>query len=57
VLARTVMKTHRADLGRWRFWLMALLLVAMFSLPLKMLLRWCFNLSYIVSIPEWSLNF
>ena len=33
VLARTAMKPLRADLGRWRYWLMALLLLAMVSLP------------------------
>jgi hypothetical protein len=29
----------------------------MFSLPLKMILRWTLNLKYLVSIPEFSLNF
>jgi len=57
LLARTAMKRLRAELGRWRYWLMTLLLLAMISLPLKMLLRWTFHLSYVVSIPEWSLNF
>ncbi len=57
VLARSLMKSYRRELGRWRYWLMALLLLAMVSLPLKMLLRWTFQLSYVVSFPEWSLNF
>jgi hypothetical protein len=29
----------------------------MLSLPIKMVLRWTFNLKYILSIPEFSLNF
>jgi hypothetical protein len=57
LLARAGLKRQRAELGRWRFLLMVLLLLAMITLPLKMLLRWSFGLSYIVSIPEWSLNF
>ena len=57
VLARVGLKRQRAELGHWRFLLMVLLLLAMVTLPLKMLLRWGFGLSYIVSSPEWSLNF
>jgi len=57
LLARTRFKRRRAELGRWRFLVMVLLLLAMITLPIKMLLRWTFGLSYIVSIPEWSLNF
>jgi len=57
LLTRTGLKRQRAELGRWRFLLMVLLLLAMITLPIKMLLRWSFGLSYIVSIPEWSLNF
>ena len=30
--------------------------LVMFSLPIKMYLRWMFNLSYFVSIPEWFFN-
>jgi hypothetical protein len=29
----------------------------MLSLPLKMVLRWTMNLKYLISIPEFSLNF
>jgi hypothetical protein len=32
-------------------------MLLMLSLPIKMVLRWMFNLKYIVSIPEFSLNF
>ena len=43
-------------MGRVRFAILIFLLLLMFLLPLKMLLRWSFGLSYLVSIPEWSLN-
>ena len=36
---------------------MAVLLLLMMTLPLKMILRWTINLSYVVSIPEYFLNF
>jgi hypothetical protein len=32
------------------------LMLAMASLPIKMLLRWFFNLKYIVGIPEYFFN-
>lgn len=47
----------RQRLGRWRYWLMMLLLLLMLSLPLKMFLHWSCNLSYLVSLPEYSWNF
>jgi hypothetical protein len=34
-----------------------LLLLMMLALPLKMLLRWSFNLSYVLSVPEYYLSF
>jgi hypothetical protein len=37
--------------------IMANLMLLMLTLPLKMILRWTLNLRYIVSIPEFSLNF
>jgi hypothetical protein len=36
---------------------MAQLMLLMLSLPLKMVLRWSFNLKYLVSITELKLNF
>jgi hypothetical protein len=32
------------------------LLLFMMSLPIKMVLRWSFNLKYIVAIPEYFFN-
>ena len=57
LLGRTVMGEFRRRMGFGRFTVMILLLLAMVLLPLKMVLRWTFHLSYIVSIPEYSLNF
>ena len=38
-------------------WCMANLLLFMVSLPIKMVLRWMFNLKYLIAIPEYFLNF
>jgi hypothetical protein len=57
LLARTVLKRFREQMGRGRYAMMVLLLLMMLMLPLKMVLRWSFNLSYIVSIPEYFFNF
>ena len=39
-----------------RFYVTAMLLLMMLSLPVKMLTRWIFNLKYVVSIPEYFFN-
>mgnify|MGYP005840490723 CR=1 FL=1 len=57
VMARTVFRDHRQRMGRARYLIMVLLLLMMLALPLKMILRWTFNLSYLLSIPEYSFNF
>ena len=57
VLGRTWMKRYRREMGRARYTIMILLLLMMLTLPLKMILRWTLNLSYIVSIPEYFFNF
>lgn len=44
-------------MGFIRYMVMINLLLLMATLPIKMLLRWIFNLKYIVSIPEYFLNF
>jgi hypothetical protein len=56
-LGRSVLRSFRRRMGRPRYWIMMLLLMMMFALPLKMLLRWAANLSYVVSVPEYFLNF
>ncbi len=57
VLARTLFRRYRAALGGARYWFITFLFLMMLMLPIKMLLRWTWNLSYIVSIPEWYLSF
>ena len=55
-LGRTVLRGLRRNMGRGRYALMILLLLLMLLLPVKMVLRWTGHISYIVSMPESSLN-
>lgn len=57
LMAVTVFRSFFLKMGFIRFMLMANLLLFMAALPLKMVLRWTLNLKYIVSIPEYFLNF
>ena len=43
-------------MGTARYLLGVSLALMMFSLPIKMYLRWIFNLKYIVNIPEFAFN-
>jgi hypothetical protein len=56
VLARGAFKTFYAKLGPPRFYVTVFLFLMMMALPIKMLLRWIFNLKYIVAIPEIFFN-
>jgi hypothetical protein len=56
LLAATAFRKFFPKMGFLRFMVLANLLLFMFSLPLKMALRWAFNLKYIVAIPEWFFN-
>jgi len=56
LLRRTLMKRMYLRMQGARYWIMMLLLLCMLILPLKMILRWTFGLTYIVSFPEWSLS-
>jgi hypothetical protein len=57
LLGRTWLRGFRRQMGRWRYAVMIFLLLMMLALPLKMLLRWTADLSYIVSMPEYFVNF
>lgn len=57
LLATTVFRKFFVRMGFIRYMVMVTLLLFMASLPLKMILRWTFNLKYIVFIPEYFLNF
>jgi hypothetical protein len=56
VFALTKGKKLFRDLGAIRFGVMVNLGLLMMSVPIKMVLRWLFNLKYIVNIPELQLN-
>jgi len=56
LLARRGFKRYYDKLGAPRFYVTVFLLLMMMSLPIKMLLRWIFNLKYIVAIPEIFFN-
>ncbi len=57
LMAVTVFRKFFVKMGFIRYMLMSNLLLFMAALPIKMVLRWTFNLKYIVSIPEYFLNF
>lgn len=57
LLAVTIFRKFFAQMGFVRYLIMSNLMLLMLTLPLKMILRWTLNLKYIVSIPEFSLNF
>jgi len=56
LLAVTVFRNMFIKMGFLRFMVLANLFLFMACLPLKMALRWAFNLKYIVAIPEWFFN-
>src|SRR6516225_5015824 len=56
LLAKTLFKAYYVKMGAARYYVGAFLFLSMMSLPIKMLLRWIFNLKYIVGIPEFFFN-
>jgi hypothetical protein len=56
LLLRTRWNNLRREMGFFGYASLMLLLMTMFLIPLKMLLRWMFDLSYVVSIPTWNLH-
>lgn len=56
LLANTVFRKIYPQLGFVRFQVLANLFLWMAALPIKMLLRWMFNLKYLVAIPEYFFN-
>jgi hypothetical protein len=56
LLAKRVFRTYYEKLGPPRYYVTVFLFLMMMSLPAKMLLRWIFNLKYIVAIPEFFFN-
>jgi hypothetical protein len=56
LLAKRGFTGYYDKLGAPRFYIAVFLFLMMMSLPIKMLLRWIFNLKYIVAIPEIFFN-
>lgn len=56
LLSRTFLKGIYERLGEVRYAITLFLFLSMLSLPIKMILRWAFNLKYIVAIPEFFFN-
>ena len=56
LLAKTWLKDMFEAYGPVRYVSLMVFGLVMFSLPIKMYLRWIFNLKYFVSIPEWFFN-
>ena len=54
--AFTVFRKFFVKMGFVRYMVLANLILFMAALPLKMAVRWLFNLKYIVAIPEWFFN-
>lgn len=56
VMAATVFRGFFIRMGFLRFMVFSNLFLLMMALPIKMVLRWAFNLKYIVAIEEWFFN-
>ena len=55
-MAVTIFRNMYVRMGFVRYMVLSNLILFMAALPLKMLLRWFFNLKYIVAIPEFFFN-
>lgn len=49
-------KSYMDRMGAIRYYVLVFLALGMMSLPIKMYLRWFFNLKYIIAMPEFELN-
>ncbi|HVR43532.1 MAG TPA: hypothetical protein VMS56_08810 [Thermoanaerobaculia bacterium] len=56
LLARGPFRRFYLKMGPARYYVGAILFLMMLSLPIKMVLRWLFNLKYIVAIQEFFFN-
>jgi hypothetical protein len=57
LMAVTIFRKFYVKMGFIRYMVLANLLLFMTALPIKMVLRWSFNLKYLIAIPEYFLNF
>jgi hypothetical protein len=56
ILRFTLFKRMYEHMGAIRYVIMIMLLLFMALMPLKMVLRWLFNLKYFIYLPEFSFN-
>ena len=56
IAALTFAKKAYQEMGLARYLVAAFLLLVLIALPIKMYLRWAFNLKYIIAIPEFFFN-
>lgn len=56
ILAKTLLKNVYKSLGPVRYSIFIFFLLLAISLPIKMYLRWVFNIKYIIAIPEFFFN-
>lgn len=56
LITKTWGKKFLEQMGATRYYVFIFLFLVMGSLPIKMLLRWLFNLKYILAMPEFELN-
>src|SRR4051812_9581347 len=57
IMAITFLRSFYQRMAFIRYMVLANLLLFMMALPIKMVLRWSFNLKYLIAIPEYFLNF
>jgi len=56
VLRFTIFKRMYENMGAIRYVIMVFLLLLMALMPIKMVLRWLFNLKYFIYLPEFNAN-
>jgi hypothetical protein len=56
LLLKKRLQSLKESMGNARFYIFTFLVLMMIFLPLKMYLRWIFDLKYILSLPELELN-
>jgi hypothetical protein len=56
ILSKTLLRKFYEKMGTARYLIGVSLVLIMISLPIKMYLRWIFNLKYVVNIPEFAFN-
>lgn len=56
LLAKTILKNLYLKMGLYRYAIMIFLMLTMLGMPIKMVLRWAFNLKYLIAIPEFFFN-